>query len=76
MLMVGQYSLMPGQCPGLPGSGYATVCYLADLVRAVAELKVIDKLHASLISNGFTARCGEKKEYSKKKNMHTMRLRC
>jgi len=23
--MVGQYSLMPGQCPGLPGSGYTTV---------------------------------------------------
>ena len=22
--MVGQYSLMPGQCPGLSGSGYAT----------------------------------------------------
>jgi len=22
--MVGQYSLMPGQCPGLPMSGYAT----------------------------------------------------
>ena len=25
---MGQRSLMPGQCPGLPGFGYATACIL------------------------------------------------
>ena len=28
--MVGQRSLMPGQCPGLPGFGYATACNFGD----------------------------------------------
>ena len=33
--MVGQRSLMPGQCPGLPGFGYATVYHVACVVAFI-----------------------------------------
>jgi len=57
--MVGQYSLMPGQCTGLPRSGYATVGshqYIesASMVltrNSMGSREIWDKYHSCCIEN-------------------------
>ena len=46
---MGQRSLMPGQCPGLPGFGYATVCMY--VIEWVCRLLSLISNHIIIIIN-------------------------